>query len=294
LGGIACAAVLAVLMLNPSGDWGWVAAAALVVAGISFLDDRGEVKPIYRLGAHLAASLLLALGGILWTQLDLPGLHWAIPPGVDIVVTLLFVGWMINLYNFMDGMDGDGMDGLAGGMAVFGFSALAVVAWPADAEYALVNAVIAASAAGFLTRNFPPARIFLGDVGSATLGLLAASSALVGSGRGLFPLWVAWLAFSPFILDATWTLFRRLLRGERLWQAHRSHHYQRLVLAGWSHRKTLLWYCVLMAACAATAVASVEMNEADQRMVLIAWAMIYMLLGYRVSLAERSSGTFST
>ena len=63
---------------------------------------------------------------------------------------------------------------------------------------------------------------------------------LIGTQRGLFPLWVAWLAFSPFIVDATWTLLRRLHAGERVWQAHRSHHYQRLVLAGWGHRKTLL------------------------------------------------------
>ena len=88
--------------------------------------------------------------------------------------------------------------------------------------------------------NFPPARIFLGDAGSSTLGLLAAGLSLIGTQRGLFPLWVAWLAFSPFIVDATWTLLRRLYAGERVWQAHRSHHYQRLVLAGWGHRKTLL------------------------------------------------------
>ncbi len=96
--------------------------------------------------------------------------------------------------------------------------------------------VIVAASGGFLTGNFPPARIFLGDMGSATLGLLAATFSLVGVQRGLFPLWLAWLAFSPFIVDATWTLLRRLSRGDRVWQAHRSHHYQRFVLAGWSLR----------------------------------------------------------
>jgi UDP-N-acetylmuramyl pentapeptide phosphotransferase/UDP-N-acetylglucosamine-1-phosphate transferase len=287
--GAACAASVSALLPTAGGGWGWIVGASLLVAGVSFLDDRDEVRPLYRLAAHLAAPLLLVTGGIVWRQLELPGLSWPIPPGMGVLLTVLFVGWMINLYNFMDGMDG-----LAGGMAVFGFSALAAVAWPADPEYALVNAAIAASAAGFLIGNFPPARIFLGDVGSATLGLLAASSALVGSGRGLFPLWVAWLAFSPFIVDATWTLLRRLLRGERLWEAHRSHHYQRLVLAGWSHRKTLLRYYLLMAACAATAVASVGMNEADQGLLLGAWALIYLLLGFRVRLAERTSGSVST
>jgi UDP-N-acetylmuramyl pentapeptide phosphotransferase/UDP-N-acetylglucosamine-1-phosphate transferase len=193
---------------------------------------------------------------------------------------------MVNLYNFMDGMDG-----FAGGMAVFGFGAMAVLGWQGgDAGFALANAAIAAAAAGFLLFNFPPARIFLGDVGSATLGLLAAALSLLGSQRGLFPLWVAWLAFSPFIVDATWTLLRRLVRGERVWQAHRSHHYQRLVLAGWSHRRTVSLSYVLMAACAATAVAGQGMNAGDQLRLLAAWAIIYGLIGYKVRLVERVSG----
>jgi UDP-N-acetylmuramyl pentapeptide phosphotransferase/UDP-N-acetylglucosamine-1-phosphate transferase len=127
-------------------------------------------------------------------------------------------------------------------------------------------------------------------MGSATLGLLAAALSLVGSQRGLFPLWVAWLAFSPFIVDATWTLLRRLHRGERVWQAHRSHHYQRLVLAGWSHRRTVLYAYLLMAACSASAIAAPAMPVPDQWRLLGAWACIYPLIGYRTRLLERQSG----
>jgi UDP-N-acetylmuramyl pentapeptide phosphotransferase/UDP-N-acetylglucosamine-1-phosphate transferase len=196
---------------------------------------------------------------------------------------------MVNLYNFMDGMDG-----FAGGMAIFGFGALSLLGWQAgDAGFALVNAAIVAAAGGFLISNFPPARVFLGDLGSATLGLLAATLSLVGSQRGLFPLWLAWLAFSPFIVDATWTLLRRIAHGERVWQAHRSHHYQRLVLAGWSHRKTVLWSYLLMAACAATAVAARDMHERDQWFVLAAWGVIYIFIGFKTRLAERLAGTLS-
>ncbi len=191
-------------------------------------------------------------GGLGWSRLDLPGLTLNLGLVPSFGLTLLLVVWMINLYNFMDGMDG-----LAGGMAVFGFGALAILGWRGDElAYALTCASIAATAGGFLTANFPPARLFLGDLGSTSLGLLAAALALQGSALELFPLWVAGLAFSPFILDATATLVRRAFRGDRLWQAHRSHHYQRLVLAGWSHRRVMLRAWALMAACAACAVAA--------------------------------------
>jgi UDP-N-acetylmuramyl pentapeptide phosphotransferase/UDP-N-acetylglucosamine-1-phosphate transferase len=289
LAGVLCAAALSLVGVPFGMEWAWVSAAVLPVAVVSFLDDRGEVRPLYRLAAHILAAVFLLAGGITWGQIDLPGFHWKMPDALAIVSTLLFVVWMINLYNFMDGMDG-----FAGGMAVFGFGSLAAAAWQADPAYALLNAIIAASAAGFLVRNFPPARIFLGDLGSATLGLLAAATSLIGAGRGLFPLWVAWLAFSPFILDATWTLLRRLARGERVWQAHRSHYYQRFVLAGWSHRKTLLWSYLLMAACGATAVAALHMTEHDQRWLLSAWATIYVAIGFRVRLAERIGRSLST
>lgn len=269
--------------------WVWVGAAMLLVGGVSFLDDRGEVKARYRLAAHLGAGVLLLAGGISWSRIELPGLSWAMPDALAWLLTLGYLVWMVNLYNFMDGMDG-----FAGGMALFGFGALALLGWQAgDAGFALVNAAVVAAAGGFLISNFPPARVFLGDLGSATLGLLAATLSLVGSQRGLFPLWLAWLAFSPFIVDATWTLLRRLARGERVWQAHRSHHYQRLVLAGWSHRKTVLWSYLLMAACAATAIAARDMNEREQWFVLAAWVIIYIFIGFRTRLAERLAGTLS-
>ena len=287
--GIALGLAIAVPMLAAPGPLGWIALAALLVGGISLLDDHRDVCQRYRLLAHAGAAMLLYLGGLRWEQLGLPGLDAALPDWLALGLTLLYSVWMINLYNFMDGMDG-----FAGGMAMFGFGALGILGWQAgDAGFALANAIIAAASAGFLTGNFPPARIFLGDMGSATLGLLAATFSLVGAQRGLFPLWMAWLAFSPFIVDATWTLLRRLIRGERIWQAHRSHHYQRLVLAGWSHRKTVLRSYLLMLACAATAVAARKMSAQDQWFMLAAWAVVYLFIGYRTRLAERLAGTAS-
>jgi UDP-N-acetylmuramyl pentapeptide phosphotransferase/UDP-N-acetylglucosamine-1-phosphate transferase len=268
----------------------WLAAAMGLVAVVSFLDDRSEIPPLWRLLAHLCAAGLLMAGGILWADLDLPWGHWRLQLPLAVALTLLCVVWMTNLYNFMDGMDG-----FAGGMAVFGFGALAVLGWQAgDLAYAAAAAIIAASAGGFLTSNFPPARIFLGDVGSSTLGLLAAGLSLLGAQRAHFPLWAAALAFSPFIVDATWTLFRRLGKGERLWEPHRSHHYQRLVLAGWGHRKTLLWSYVLMAASAATAVAGVRLPPVEQAWLLVAWAGIYVLVHVKVGQVERAAARGGT
>lgn len=269
----------------PSGTWAWLATAVALVGVVSFLDDRSGVPPHWRLLAHVAAGGLLVGGGILWMDLVLPWGQWYLPLSAALPLTLLCVVWMINLYNFMDGMDG-----FAGGMAVFGFGALAVLGWQAgDLEYATAAAIVAAAAGGFLTSNFPPARIFLGDAGSSTLGLLAAGLSLLGARRAIFPLWAAGLAFSPFIVDATWTLGRRLRRGERLWEAHRSHHYQRLVLAGWGHRKTLLWSYVLMAASASTAVAGVRMPATEQAWLLAAWAGVYVLIHVKVGQVERAA-----
>ncbi|WP_295456025.1 glycosyltransferase family 4 protein [uncultured Thiodictyon sp.] len=273
---------------GPAPLW-WIAAAALPVALVSLFDDFGHVSRRLRFAVHLGAALTLLAGGLAWDTLDLPGMDWPLPFALAAPLSVLYVVWMVNLYNFMDGMDG-----FAGGMAVCGFAALALLGWHGgDPAFALAAAGIAAAAAGFLVSNFPPARIFLGDLGSSTFGLLAAGFSLWGAHQRLFPLWVAALAFSPFIVDATWTLMRRIMCGERIWEAHRSHHYQRLVLAGWGHRKTVLRAYALMAAAAACAVAAPRLTAPEQWLLLLAWAIIYLLVHVRVGLAERQGSTAS-
>jgi UDP-N-acetylmuramyl pentapeptide phosphotransferase/UDP-N-acetylglucosamine-1-phosphate transferase len=276
--------VLAALGIS-APELGWIAAAVLPVAGIAYLDDLGEVPRRLRLIAQSAAALLLMSGGLRWALLELPGWVMVFPGWVAVVLSLVYVVWLINLYNFMDGMDG-----FAAGMALFGFSAFAVLGWSGgESLFAIASVCVALAAAGFLTSNFPPARIFLGDSGSSSLGLLVAAFSLWGSHLGLFPLWSAWLAFSPFILDATWTLLARLGRGERIWEPHRCHHYQRLVLAGWSHRRTLLRAYPIMAAAAACAVASPSLPPREQWLLIAAWAMLFALVHLKVRLVERAA-----
>ena len=246
----------------------------LIVAVVSFIDDRHSVTPAGRLVAHVAASAAIVYSGYFLHGLEIPGMSWDWPPIVGAVLSAVFIVWMINLYNFMDGMDG-----FAGGMAVFGFGTFAVMGWTAGHDaFLAVSLIIAAASAGFLFFNFPPARIFMGDVGSSTLGLLAATLSLWGARDGIFPFWIALLVFSPFIVDATVTLFRRLLRGDKIWQAHKTHFYQRLVQAGWGHRKTVLWEYALMAACAGSAIWVVRQTETVQWWTIGFWTMVYALL----------------
>src|SRR6476659_1011719 len=113
----------------------------------------------------------------------------------------------------------------------------------------MINFCVAAAAAAFLLFNFHPARIFMGDAGAIPLGFLAATLGVTGWINGLWPLWLPVLVFSPFIADASVTLAKRALRGEKIWQAHREHYYQRVVRAGFGHRNmALLGYILMFAA----------------------------------------------
>ncbi|HMV34002.1 MAG TPA: hypothetical protein PKA50_17925, partial [Gemmatimonadales bacterium] len=241
------------------------------VAAISLADDRTGVRAGYRFLVHLLAAGLAVGSG--------PGLlagALALPAGVAIPLAVLGLVWMINLYNFMDGMDG-----FAGGMSLAGFGGLALLALPwGPTGYPLACTVVAAAALGFLGWNFPPARIFLGDVGSAPLGYLAGIGILAGAGLGAFPLPCGLLVFLPFIGDASFTLARRIVAGERFWEPHRTHLYQRLVLAGWSHRRVVLWEYLLMALTGGTALLVAPRGAHAAWAALGAWITILLLLAW--------------
>ncbi len=268
----------------PIPDFFWLCISGLLIAVISFIDDCRHVSALYRLLVHCLAAYFLLWQGEFWvTQLILPGLIWTWSPFVQISFSFLFLVWMINLYNFMDGMDG-----FAGGMAVFGFGTLAILGGLADHQlFMVINLIVASAAGGFLLFNFPPARVFMGDAGSSSLGFLAAAFSLWGNREGIFPLWIAVLLFSPFIVDASATLLQRLLRGEKIWLAHKTHYYQRLVQLGWGHKRTVLWEYVLMAACSFSALLAPLLPTYAQWGLLVAWSFIYFLLMYFVNWLEQ-------
>lgn len=264
-------------------DFFWLGSCILVLAVVSFLDDIYGLEVAERLFAQLAVACLLLMDGFILYSLQWPGVVWHWSPWIGVGFSLLFILWMINLYNFMDGMDG-----FAAGMAIIGFGFFAVLgALAGNLLFVGLSLAVAAAGAGFLLFNFPPARIFMGDVGSSLLGLLVAAFSLWGAQDGIFPFWAALLVFSPFIVDATLTLGRRVARGERFWQPHKTHYYQRLVQIGWGHRKTVLWGYVLMLACGGAAVWATQAEVETQRRVLLAWIIIYGSLAVFVPYLEK-------
>lgn len=264
----------------------WVVTALLLVAGVSFADDVWRLPAWLRLLVHVLAALgLVDWGGYALESLHLlPGWEWHASHGVLMAFSILLAVWLINLYNFMDGMDG-----FAGGMAVIGFGVFSFLGFLGHAPvFACAALLVAAAAGGFLPFNFPPARLFMGDVGSGSLGLLVALFLLWAEEQGLFPLWLGLLVFSPFVVDATWTLIRRALQGRRPWQAHREHFYQRMVGTGWSHRRVVLWQYLLMLKCDLLAVAAFCFTEPGVQGLLLGWAAaVYLVLIAYVNTLER-------
>ena len=246
--------------------------AVILLGTVSYIDDHRHVPSALRLLAQV-----LSVGVVVfWLPLPIqglfPGFHLEIGP-ITTLFALLFGVWMVNLYNFMDGMDG-----FAAGMAGFGFGALAIMGWIQGSEgFMLANLLVVAGALGFLVFNFPPAKIFLGDIGSTVLGLLAAAYSLWAAGNGLIPLWISVLAFSPFIVDATITLLMRAARGEKVWQAHLEHFFQRLVCldAALDHSRTLTLEYILMFSCALSAILALNADLVTQWLIVGLWVLIY-------------------
>jgi len=257
---------VAVLLIAVAAPALWLPAlAAALLAALSQIDDRRGLPARVRFGGHAAAvAALVAL-----YPADVP--WWALA-----CMAVLLV-WLVNLYNFMDGSDG-----LAGGMALFGFGGYAVAASVAahpDAALAAASVIVAGAALGFLLFNFHPARIFLGDAGSIPLGFLAGAFGYWGWREGVWPVWFPALCFAPFIGDASVTLLKRLLRGEKFWQAHREHYYQRLVQSGLGHASTAwIWY-LFMAVGIMLAVWALQFDLLHQWLVVVAWAAVLVVAG---------------
>lgn len=252
----------------------YIGLGLVLIATVSFCDDHFDLSAKSRIIVHILAAWLLIKSGLAADVFYVPGLNIDIPMIAGILLTLFFIVWMINLYNFMDGMDG-----LSGGMGVIGFGGFACLAFiENDLLFSFICMVIVFSIAGFLIFNFPPARIFMGDVGASSLGFLLAAMSLWGEKRQLFQLWEAVLLFSPFIVDATVTLLRRIVHGEKIWQAHKSHYYQQLVLSGWGHKKTVLFEYAVMLACAITVVAVHNKSHEAAQISALAWLVFYLVL----------------
>jgi Fuc2NAc and GlcNAc transferase len=209
--------------------------AGAVVALIGFADDHGHIAARWRLLGHFAAAVwfLFCMGGL--APLTLFGFV------VDLgwwgsALAAIYLVWLLNLYNFMDGIDG-----IAGAEAICVCLGGAFLYWLGDFTNELWLPLLLASAcAGFLIWNFPPAKIFMGDAGSGFLGLILGGLALQAAWVAPQLLW-GWLILAGvFIVDATYTMLHRLIRGEKVYEAHRSHAYQFASRRHLSHKKITL------------------------------------------------------
>lgn len=202
-------------------------AAAAGLAAISFLDDLFDLTAATRLLAQFLAILL----GMLVLADAGPVFQGLLPGGLDLLAAALLWLWFINLFNFMDGIDG-----LAGVQTValaLGLVSAGIAAGTTDTDWQPPLLMLAAAAAGFLWFNWQPARLFLGDVGSVPLGYLLGFLLLSAAAAGQ---WAAALILPAYYLaDASITLARRVLRGEKFWHGHREHFYQQAVRRGFSH-----------------------------------------------------------
>ena len=234
-----------------------------VLAVVSLTDDIFTLPVWQRMLSHVIIAAWLS------ATLLFPAHGWIL------IITVAFsIAWMTNLYNFMDGSDG-----LAGGMTLIGFSFYGIAAWIAGNEtFAMLNFCIAAAAAAFLLFNFHPARIFMGDSGSIPLGFLAAVIGVIGWRDGIWPFWLPLLVFSPFIADASATLVKRSLLGEKVWQAHFEHYYQRLVRSGFGHRNTALLGYLLMLVAGIIALWATHQEATIQLGTIVVCCAAYLLM----------------
>lgn len=219
--------------------WGFLL-GALALAIVSLVDDFTQKSFLAKISAQVLCVIAMLASGLTLTSLSLPLAGEVALGPWGYALTFLWIVGLTNTYNFMDGLDG-----LAGGVAVIAACFMCAIAWNQGSYFVYITSyALIASVAGFLVFNFPPARIFMGDVGSAFLGYTFAALAVIGASldTGRLSFYIVPLLLFNFIFDTFLTFLRRLLRCEKVHQAHRSHLYQLLNRIGYSHRSVSLFH----------------------------------------------------
>jgi len=280
---IAGAVLLCLLILAVTGErpqfFGGLALCIGSWAALSWSDDKFDLSPKLRFSIQIAiASLTVVLFG--WVDRFVGiDLAWAGP-----VFSVFGLLWLANLNNFMDGMDG-----LAASQAIIGSLTFTVwFAYLGDWQLATVCITVVAASYGFLLWNWQPAKIFMGDVGSISLGALYATLIIIAANRHQIPVFSLLLIFAVFIGDATFTIINRIRKGEKFWLPHRSHFYQRAGLAGVKHANVVLVAIIMMALCSVFATLSVLYRDT---IALLGGVTLVMLsaAGYWVVMIEKRS-----
>ncbi len=257
--------------------------AGFAVAVTGFLDDHGHIAARWRLLVHFfsAAWGLYWLGGL--PPVTAFG-HVFDPGWLMYVLSAVYIVWLLNLYNFMDGIDG-----LAGIEAVTVCCGAALLAYQVapDSNAWMLPVLLSVAVCGFLFWNFPPAKIFMGDAGSGFLGLMLALFSVQAAGVEPRLLWVWLILLGVFIVDATVTLCRRVLRGEKFYQAHRSHAYQYASRRFGGHRPVTLAIAVINICWLLPVASLVALAKLDGVAGLVVAYFPLVLLAYRYKAGAR-------
>jgi len=291
-GGVAIVvSFLAVLAILNNFDWLSTPAflalggAGFAVAVTGFLDDHGHIAARWRLLVHFCASVwgLYWLGGFpplaaFGYSLDLGWLGY--------LGAAVYIVWLLNLYNFMDGIDG-----LAGIEAITACCSGALMVWlvAPDSTAWMTPAFLATAVLGFLVWNLPPARIFMGDAGSGFLGIMLGLFSVQAAWIAPRLLWVWLILLAVFIVDATVTLFRRVWRGEKFYEAHRSHAYQYAARILGAHRPVTAAVCVINVFWLLPLASLVAADKLDGIAGLMAAYLPLLWLAYRYKAGDRQA-----
>lgn len=262
-----------------TGDFGFLPylAAGAIVAAVSFFDDVRPLSPFFRLLTHAAAAAVVVYVSGIATSGESAFGDGRIGP-IAMAGAFLFVVWLTNAYNFMDGIDG-----IAALQAIVAGASWAVAGKLAGLpEVSFLGGAVAAAGAGFLVLNWQPAKIFMGDVGSAFLGFMFAVIPLYAAQRApssagnfyLTGILVVWF----FLFDTVVTMAARALRGARIWEPHREHIYQKLVIGGMRHATATSIYGALAAFVGTTTVMLLFRRPSDAVWVFAAAATATALL----------------
>jgi len=261
----------------------WGAGSAVAITG--FLDDHGHIAARWRLLVHFSATAwgLYWLGGfppvaVFGYLIDLGWLGY--------VCAAVYIVWLLNLYNFMDGIDGlasiEAITTCCGGALMVWLVASELTAW-------MLPTLLAIAVSGFLLWNFPPARIFMGDAGSGFLGIMLALFSVQAAWIAPQLIWVWLILLGVFIVDATITLCRRVLRGEKFYEAHRSHAYQYASRTLGTHRPVTLAVCAINIFWLVPVAGLVALKKLDGILGIVVAYLPLFLLAYRYKAGDRQA-----
>ena len=279
LAGVIAGSITAFVLALPVPHYTFFIGLALM-AGTSFADDRKSLPVIVRLSAHI-----LAMGLVIWYTGGLKRLPFPGPLDFELgyfgfIISAIWIVSVINFFNFLDGIDG-----FAGSQAMIAGIALSIITW--GGSVSVISTTIAIAAFGFLLYNWHPAKVFMGDVGSITLGFAFATLPFYSGNFKIEESVFSTAIFIWFFLaDGAFTLIRRLLNKERIWEAHRSHLYQRLNKSGWPHHKIVCTVMSMAVCLIGIQVYFFKTNQAINWISILSGAIFFVLYIFLVSSIE--------